>query len=72
MLDLQEVSLYRTQDHLNPPHGGELVNLFAAPERVSELQLQVAALALVGSDRTSTLRPRFADEWWDFHRCAVS
>jgi len=25
-------------DHLNPPHGGELVNLFAAPERVLELQ----------------------------------
>ena len=24
-------------DHLNPPHGGELVNLFAAPERVLEL-----------------------------------
>ncbi|HMD98893.1 MAG TPA: bifunctional sulfate adenylyltransferase/adenylylsulfate kinase, partial [Terriglobia bacterium] len=25
-------------DHLNPPHGGELVNLFAAPERALELQ----------------------------------
>jgi len=25
-------------DHLNPPHGGELVNLFAAPERAVELQ----------------------------------
>lgn len=40
MPDLQEVSLYKTQDHLNPPHGGELVNLLAAPERVSELQLK--------------------------------
>jgi sulfate adenylyltransferase len=38
MLDLKEVSLYGTRDHLNPPHGGELVNLLAAPERVSELQ----------------------------------
>jgi sulfate adenylyltransferase len=25
--------------HLNPPHGGELVNLYAAPERVEELQV---------------------------------
>jgi len=25
-------------DHLNPPHGGELVNLFVVPERVLELQ----------------------------------
>ncbi len=25
-------------DHLNPPHGGELVNLFAAPGRSAELQ----------------------------------
>ncbi|MFY9527982.1 MAG: hypothetical protein WAR24_03640, partial [Candidatus Acidiferrales bacterium] len=38
MLQLQEVSFYKTQDHLNPPHGGELVNLLAAPERASELQ----------------------------------
>jgi sulfate adenylyltransferase len=40
MSDLQELSLYKTQDHLNPPHGGELVNLLAAPERVSALQLK--------------------------------
>ena len=26
------------QDHLNPPHGGHLVDLFASPERVPELQ----------------------------------
>lgn len=26
------------QDHLNPPHGGQLVNLLATPERVFELQ----------------------------------
>ncbi len=25
-------------DHLNPPHGGKLVNLFAAPEQLQELQ----------------------------------
>jgi sulfate adenylyltransferase len=40
ILDLQVVSLYKTQDHLNPPHGGELVNLLAAPERIPELQLK--------------------------------
>jgi ATP sulfurylase len=40
MLDIQEVCSYKTQDHLNPPHGGELVNLLAAPERISELQLK--------------------------------
>jgi sulfate adenylyltransferase len=28
----------KMQDHLNPPHGGQLVNLMAAPERVVELQ----------------------------------
>jgi sulfate adenylyltransferase len=28
------------QDHLNPPHGGELVNLLATPERVFELQAE--------------------------------
>jgi sulfate adenylyltransferase len=38
MPDLKEVSSCRTPDHLNPPHGGELVDLLAAPERVSELQ----------------------------------
>ena len=27
-------------DHLNPPHGGQLVNLVAAPERALELQAQ--------------------------------
>jgi sulfate adenylyltransferase len=26
------------QDHLNPPHGGELVNLLATPDRIFELQ----------------------------------
>ena len=26
------------QDHLNPPHGGELVNLLATPDRTFELQ----------------------------------
>lgn len=26
------------QDHLNPPHGGQLVNLLATPERIFELQ----------------------------------
>ena len=28
------------QDRLNPPHGGELVNLFAAPGRIAELQAE--------------------------------
>lgn len=28
------------QNHLNPPHGGELINLMAAPERVFELQAE--------------------------------
>ncbi len=28
------------QDHLNPPYGGELINLLAAPERVSVLQVE--------------------------------
>ena len=27
-------------DHLNPPHGGTLINLNAAPERVAEMQAQ--------------------------------
>src|SRR5215469_17928812 len=27
-------------DRLNPPHGGELVNLIASPERASELQVE--------------------------------
>jgi sulfate adenylyltransferase len=27
-------------DHLNPPHGGTLINLVAAPERVAEMQAQ--------------------------------
>jgi sulfate adenylyltransferase len=38
MLELKESCSYRTQDHLNSPHGSELVNLIAAPERVCELQ----------------------------------
>ena len=29
MLELQEENLQRIQGHLNPPHGGELVNLFS-------------------------------------------
>lgn len=28
------------QDHLNPPHGGQLVNLLATPERIFELQAE--------------------------------
>jgi sulfate adenylyltransferase len=31
------------QDRLNPPHGGELVNLFAAPGRIAELQAESKA-----------------------------
>jgi sulfate adenylyltransferase len=34
----QEGSNLRMQDHLNPPHGGQLVNLLATPERIFELQ----------------------------------
>jgi sulfate adenylyltransferase len=30
----------RTPDHLNPPHGGELVNLIAGPQRASDLQVE--------------------------------
>jgi sulfate adenylyltransferase len=40
MLDVQEASPYRTEDQLNPPYCGELVNLLAPPERASKLQLQ--------------------------------
>ncbi len=40
MPEVQEGNLQKIQGHLNPPHGGELVNLLAVPERVSELQLQ--------------------------------
>jgi sulfate adenylyltransferase len=35
---VHELGSNRTPDHLNPPHGGELVNLIASPERASELQ----------------------------------
>ena len=27
-------------DHLNPPYGGELVNLLAGPGRIAELQAE--------------------------------
>ena len=40
MLELQEGNLHKIQGHLNPPHGGELVDLLAVAERVSELQFQ--------------------------------
>jgi len=37
---VSEGSMNKMQDHLNPPHGGQLVNLMAAPERALELQAQ--------------------------------
>src|SRR5271156_1959441 len=35
---VQEQTSNRMPDRLNPPYGGELVNLIAAPERAAELQ----------------------------------
>ncbi|HWY60251.1 MAG TPA: bifunctional sulfate adenylyltransferase/adenylylsulfate kinase [Terriglobales bacterium] len=40
MQTLQEQGSNRTPDRLNSPHGGELVNLIASPERASELQVE--------------------------------
>ena len=37
---VQEQGSHRTPDRLNPPHGGELVNLIASSERASELQAE--------------------------------
>jgi len=36
--ELQEGSFLGMQDHLNPPHGGQLINLIATPERTAQLQ----------------------------------
>jgi sulfate adenylyltransferase len=40
MLQLQEASVHGSENHLNPPYGGPLVDLLATPERASELQFQ--------------------------------
>lgn len=40
MLPVQEISQDTLEDHLNPPYGGNLLDLLAVPERVSELQHQ--------------------------------
>jgi len=40
MLELQEASLHGSENDLNPPYGGSLVDLLATPERASELQRQ--------------------------------
>lgn len=37
---IQQQGTNRSPDHLNPPHGGVLVNLIASPERASELQVE--------------------------------
>ena len=39
-ITVQEPRASCTPDHLNPPYGGELVNLIAAQERASELQAE--------------------------------
>ena len=40
MTTVQEQGSHRTPDRLNPPHGGELVNLIASSERAAELQVE--------------------------------
>jgi sulfate adenylyltransferase len=42
-MTFQERTHQLEQDHLNPPHGGQLVNLVATPERILELQAESRA-----------------------------
>ena len=37
---IEERKIVATQDRLNPPHGGQLINLLATPERIFELQAE--------------------------------
>lgn len=37
---IQQESAQTVQDHLNPPHGKQLVNLFATPDRIAQLQVE--------------------------------